>query len=174
MRLSAALPGGTQTAHGLTFGLRCLQTAILILGLNACSTTTYLHTTGAGVQQGSGGSYRVVEGIDFYGEGSPNRSYEVIGVITDSRPAGPWTLGPRARTIARLAAENGGNAVIQQSDVRELAGFSTAQNSNWNESGSSNGTDENGRSYAHGIASGNSTTVALYNAHARLLVVRYR
>ncbi len=174
MKLAEALPGGALPVAGPTLGLRCLQVALLVLSLSGCSTTTFLHTTGSGVQRGAGGSYRVVEGIEFYEEGTPSRSYEVIGVITDSRPSGPWTLGPRAKTIAKLAAQNGGQAVIQQSDVREFAGFSTAQNSNWNQNGWSSGNGEGASNYAHGTAYGNSTTTALYNAHARMLVVRYR
>jgi hypothetical protein len=152
-------------------GLLPVLACASVLGLSACSTTTFLHTTGSAVQRGSGGSYHIVQGIEFYEEGTPNRPYQVIGVITDSRPAGPWTLGPRARTIAKLAVQNGGQAVIRQSDEREFVGFSTAQNANWSESSWHEGS---GNSQAHGTASGNATTTALYNAHTRVLVVRYR
>lgn len=170
--------------------LPSLLIASIALCLGACSTTTFLHTTGTGVQRGSGGAYRMVDGIEFYQEGSPNRPYQVIGVITDSRPAGPWTLGPRASTIARLALQNGAQAVIQQSDLREFVGYSTSGNANWNQyqnanwnrnrGGSNNrgqyGNWSNGNAsaYTYGNANGNSTTTALYNAHSRFLAVRFR
>jgi hypothetical protein len=167
---------------------------LLLLGLSACSTTTFLQTSGTGIQRGHGGAFRMVDGIELYQEGAPNRSYQVVGVITDSRPAGPWTLGPRANTVAKLAMQNGGQAVIQQSDFREFVGYSTSnnanysqyQNSNWNRNaggynqrgqyGNRSGNWGNGNSntYTYGNANGNSTTTALYNAHSRFLVIRYR
>ena len=151
-----------------------------------CSTTTFLRTTGTGIQRGNGGAFRMVDGIELYQEGSPNRPFQVIGVITDSRPAGPWTLGPRANTVAKLAMQNGGQAVIQQADFREFVGYSTSnnanysqyQNANWNSNGggnrSGNWNNGNANRYTYGNANGNSTTTALYNAHSRFLVIRYR
>ena len=171
-----------------------LALPLFSLALGACSTTTFMHTSGTGVQRGSGGAYRMVDGIEFYQEGSPNRPYQVIGVITDSRPVGPWTMGPRADTVAKLALQNGGQAVVQQSDVREFVGYSTSnntnyyqyQNANWNRNGGGyNQRNQGGNSYgnwrngnanssSYGTAYGNSTTTALYNAHSRFLVIRYR
>jgi hypothetical protein len=170
--------------------LQTLLLAVISLSLAACSTTTYLHTSGTGIHRGSGGSYRMVDGIELYQDGAPNRPYQVIGVIEDSRPAGPWTLGPRANTVAKLALQNGGQAVIQQSDIRQFVGFSTSNNANWNQyqnanwNQNRNGYNNNGQyqnwgngnanRYTYGNANGNSTTTALYNAHSRFLVIRYR
>jgi len=175
-----------------------LSRILLILSLTAaftgCSTTTFLRTTGTVVQRGNGGAFRMVDGIELYQEGAPNRPFQVIGVITDSRPAGPWTLGPRANTVAKLAMQNGGQAVIQQSDVREFVGYSTSnnanysqyQNANWNRNGGGynqygqsgnrygNWNNGNANRYTYGNANGNSTTTALYNAHSRFLVIRYK
>jgi len=123
-----------------------------------------------------------VDGIELYQEGAPNRPYQVVGVIEDSRPAGPWTLGPRANTVAKLALQNGGQAVIQQSDVRQFVGYSTSNNANWNQNRNGynnrgqygNWSNGNANRYTYGNASGNSTTTALYNANSRFLVIRYR
>ena len=169
---------------------RLTLTSAISLLLTACSTTTYMHTTGTGVQRGSGGAYRMVEGIEFYQEGAPARPFQVIGVITDSRPVGPWTMGPRADTVAKLALQNGGQAVVQQSDMREFVGYSTSgnanyyqyQNANWNRNGGGynnrgqygNWGNGNANRYSYGNATGNSTTTALYNAHSRFLVIRFR
>ena len=163
---------------------------LLLLGLSACSTTTFLHTSGTRIQRGNGGAFRMVDGIELYQEGSPNRPFQVIGVITDSRPAGPWTLGPRANTVAKLALQNGGQAVIQQSDVRQFVGYSTSNNANWNQYQNvnwnqnrngynnrgqhGNWSNGNANRYTYGSANGNSTTTALFNAHSRFLVIRYR
>lgn len=151
-----------------------LLVAVIAFGLTACSTTTFMHTSGTGLQRGGGGAYLVVNGIELYQEGAPNRPYQVIGVITDSRPAGPWTLGPRASTVANLAIQNGGQAVIQQSDVRRFVGYSTSNDTNWNEYQSNNGNCHNRNSFTYGKASGSSTTTALYNANSRFLVIRFR
>jgi len=176
------------------FSRSLLLVPVLLLGLSACSTTTFMHTTGTGVQRGSGGAFRMVDGIEFYQEGAPNRPYQVIGVITDSRPVGPWTMGPRADTVAKLALQNGGEAVVQQSDIREFVGYSTSnnanysqyQNSNWNRNSggynqrgqygnrSGNWGNGNANTYTYGNANGNSTTTALYTAHSRFLVIRFR
>lgn len=169
---------------------RLILIIALSLSLGACSTTTFMHASGTGVQRGSGGAYHMVDGIEFYQEGAPNRPYQVVGVITDSRPAGPWTLGPRTSTVARLALKNGGQAVIQQADERQFVGYSTSNNANWNQyqnanwnqnrSGYNNrgqyGNWSNGNAnrYTYGNAYGNSTTTALYNAYSRFLVIRYR
>jgi hypothetical protein len=169
---------------------RILLILSLIAACTGCSTTTFLRSTGTGIQRGNGGAFRMVDGIELYQEGSPNRPFQVIGVITDSRPAGPWTLGPRANTVAKLAMQNGGQAVIQQSDVREFVGYSTSNNANWNQYQNANwnqnrngynnrgqyGNWSNGNAnrYTYGNANGNSTTTALFNAHSRFLVVRYR
>ena len=157
---------------------------LFLLGLSACSTTTFLHTSGTGIQRGNGGAFRIVDGIELYQEGAPNRPYQVVGVIEDSRPAGPWTLGPRANTVAKLALQNGGQAIIQQSDVRQFVGYSTSNNANWNQYQNRNGYNNRGQygnwsngnanRYTYGNASGNSTTTALYNANSRFLVIRYR
>jgi hypothetical protein len=92
--------------------------------------------------------------------------------------------------VARLAIQNGGQAVIQQSDVREFVGYSTThnanysqyQNANWQKNRNAynyrgqygNNTQGNANAYTYGNDYGNSTTTALYNAHSRFLVIRFR
>ena len=149
---------------------------VAVIVCSGCSSTNYMNYSGSGIQRGRGGAYQTLHGIELWQEGSPNRSFEVIGIITDSRPVGPWTMGPRAATVANLAKKHGGQGVIQQADVREFVGYSTTQNANWNQYQSNNGNCRNRNSYGYGYgnATANATTTPLYNAHARYLVIRYR
>ena len=148
------------------------STALLLTG---CSTTTYMNYAGAPVQQGKGGAFLVVDGMELWQEGRPNRPYRVVGVITDSRPVGIWTMGSRATTVARMAGEHGGDAVVMESDVREFAGTYTSGSSNWSASSYNNKRSNCGNKsgYVYGTSYGTSTTTPLYQAHSRFLVLRY-
>ena len=61
----------------------------LVLGLiTSCSSTTFTEYRGASIVQGKGGTLRVVDGVDFWENGDPNRKYKILGVIDDSRGDG--------------------------------------------------------------------------------------
>ncbi len=143
------------------------------LVLSGCSTTTYMDYAGAPVQRGKGGAFLIVDGMELWQEGRPNRPYRVVGVITDSRPVGVWTMGPRATTVARMAREHGGDAVVMESDVREFTGTYTSGSSNWSAANYESSNCRNNSGYTYGTSYGSSTTTPMYQAHSRFLVLRY-
>lgn len=74
------------------------------------------------VQEGQGGTRVEAHGVDFWTTGAPPRRYEILGVLSDTRGAGP--LHGEAVGSKRVAAqirERGGQAAIlldQDSQVR--------------------------------------------------------
>jgi hypothetical protein len=93
--------------------------AALVLLTTACSTTTFTEYRGQGIVEGKGGSVRKVGGIEFWADGEPDRKYQVIGVIDDSR-GDSLMGGDAAKEIAKVAQEHGGDAVVLGSSSREF------------------------------------------------------
>lgn len=54
----------------------------------------------------------MVDGIDFWENGTPNRRFKVLGIIDHSRLHYVVALGSRDKAIAKAAKEHGGDAVI--------------------------------------------------------------
>lgn len=89
----------------------------------SCSTTTFTEYRGSGIVEGKGGTVRVVDGIDFWENGPPNRKFRIIGVIDDSRGDGLIQRSGRDGTLAKVAKERGGDAIIFLGQDRELRGI---------------------------------------------------
>ncbi len=108
--------------------------AASVLLLSGCSTTYYSYE-GGGVLVGQGGASKRVNGIDIWTIGAPARRYRIIGYITDSRPEEFVGIGGRDSSLAKLAREHGGNAILIHSDVSRYAGTTTntVVNSNYKE-----------------------------------------
>jgi hypothetical protein len=89
--------------------------------LCGCSSTKFTEYHGSEVFQGTGGSVRVVDGIDFWENGDSNRKYKILGVIDVSHKRGylPGHFnrlfsdsGDRESAIAKAAHKQGGDAVV--------------------------------------------------------------
>ncbi len=89
--------------------------------LCGCSTTRFTEYHGSEVFQGTGGTARVVDGIDFWENGDSSRKYKILGVIDENPkhrlPFGRFSRlfsgsGDRDSAIAKVARERGGDAVI--------------------------------------------------------------
>lgn len=87
-----------------------------ILPLVAGCATEYHDFARTAVMNGSGGEKTTIHGIDLWTAGLPPRKFEVIGLITDSRPCGMLALCTRASRISSLAREHGGDALILKFD----------------------------------------------------------
>ncbi|MGA2138910.1 MAG: hypothetical protein ABSH14_08625 [Verrucomicrobiia bacterium] len=93
-----------------------------LLVTSGCSTTTFTEYRGANIVEGKGGTVRVVNGIDFWENGDPNRKYKILGVIDDSRGEGIISRSSRDDDIAQAAHERGADAVIFAGSDREFRG----------------------------------------------------
>jgi hypothetical protein len=82
---------------------RCilLLTTISLIG---CASTDYqpVESSGPLVGQGQWGTRKVVNGVDIWTSGAPPRKYRVLGVINDTRDAGPV---PMAGYYSGIAAK---------------------------------------------------------------------
>lgn len=94
-----------------------LQFAIAA-ALVGCGSTKFQEYRGSAISQGGGGTVRVVNGIDFWENGEPDRPFRTIGVIDDSRMTGIQSLS-RDKNIASVAKEKGGDAVVLMDTQRE-------------------------------------------------------
>lgn len=71
---------------------------------------------------------RVVDGIDFWENGTPDHKYIVIGVIDDSRGTGPISRMGKDSKIAAIAAAHGGNGVVLVGKESEMRGIDQSGN----------------------------------------------
>lgn len=79
--------------------------------LASCSTT-FTEYRGADVAKGTGGTVRVVKGVDFWENGTPDRSYRILGVIDHRTRERSISHALGDNSIAGKAKERGGDAVI--------------------------------------------------------------
>jgi hypothetical protein len=133
----------------------------IVLTFSACVSTQYSAYSGSAVVIGQGGASRNVNGIDFWVYGTPNRPYQVIGYIEDSRPGGPISMAGREKGIAAQAQVAGADGIIINSDSKEFMG--TVSNGFVN--GWSTGT-------GFGM-SGFGTTVPVIRRNSTFLAIKY-
>jgi hypothetical protein len=82
---------------------------LLMLG---CASTQYSTYEGGGVQQGTGGSKIVVEGMEIWNHGTPPRKYRIIGLIDDARRRSLIGMAGYPENLVKKAREAGGDAII--------------------------------------------------------------
>ncbi len=97
-----------------------IEIVLMAILVASCSTTKFTPDRGEVAFEGTGGTVREVEGIDFWERGEPDREYQIIGSIEDSRGEGLVSGSGKDADIARVARENGGDAVILSGGRREF------------------------------------------------------
>lgn len=102
----------------LTFLAVCLATL-----LSACASTTYKEYVGGREVTGQGGTREMIEGVEVWENGAPNRPFRVIGIIDDQRGGGVIPRMSRLSDIAKRTKEAGGDAAIIYQEGSEIAGF---------------------------------------------------
>ncbi len=99
---------------------------VILLALVGCVSTEYLAYEGRdAIREGQGGTKRVVDGIDFWETGSPPRKYQVLGIINDDRPDAILPRMQRNHSIAKLAKDKGGDAVMMMDRGSRITGYAT-------------------------------------------------
>ena len=73
------------------------------------------------MNEGTGGTKETVEGVDIWRDGTPPRKFKMIGVIDDVR-RDSWMAGSGKKSLAKKAAEVGGDAIIILDSRREVVG----------------------------------------------------
>jgi hypothetical protein len=91
--------------------------------LAGCASTTYKEFIGGHEITGAGGTRQIVDGIEVWENGAPNRPFHVIGIVDDERGGGIIPRYSRLSDISKKARESGGDAVIIYQEGSEIAGF---------------------------------------------------
>jgi len=72
--------------------------------------------------EGEGGTKVVVDGVDFWANGTPPRKYTVIGVIVSEIGSGVGDEAIIRSSVASEVKKRGGNAAIQINNNTSFAG----------------------------------------------------
>jgi hypothetical protein len=90
----------------------------------SCATVDYQPYEGRNnLYEGRGGTKVVVDGVDFWANGTPPRRYSVIGVVTSEIGSGYGDETIIRSTVAQTVKEKGGDAAIQITDNSSFAGL---------------------------------------------------
>jgi hypothetical protein len=121
--------------------------AAVALAQAASAGTQFLTYDGRdAVQEGQGGNKKVVDGVDFWMDGTPPHRYQILGEITDERwrsgLVGLIQMGRLDKDIARMVHEKGGDAVLLADEHDRVVGvattgFGNAYGNRWGAWGSS-------------------------------------
>lgn len=142
-----------------------LATSALISPTASAGTDFLTYQGRDAVQEGRGGNMKVVDGVDFWLDGSPPRRFQILGSIVDERHKtgliGAMAMSNLEQDIAKRAHAAGGDAVILTDAQDNVHGYV-----------SSNFASASGNGYS---AFGNSTgrTRPIESHASRYLVVRY-
>ena len=153
------------------------------ISLAGCASTDYqpVESSGPLVGQGQWGTRKVVDGIDIWTAGAPPRKYRVLGVINDTRGAGPVPMAGYYSGVAAKVKQYGGDAAIEMSSQRQYVGTASFANATTTTSGGYTGTGYNYGNYVgvNGTVNTTSntfatgTSVPLFKHHGQFLVVKY-
>ena len=131
------------------------------LFITGCATEYKAYEGRNTVIQGNGGTKTIVEGIEIWENGDPPRSYQVVGIIDDSRPGSLIAEAMQNRDIVNKAKEYGGDAVIKLRSDSEITGFYTSST---------------GRANIHGntiSGYGSSFTMPAQRNYTKYAVIKY-
>jgi len=125
------------------------------------------------IQEGDGGTKKVVDGVDFWADGAPPRAFKLLGYISDRRHKtgliGMFRMSSLEGDVAKLAKENGGDAVILVGSEAETVG--TVGSSYGNAQGNANTVGGNTTMHASGWSTGSSA--AVQKQQSKYAVVKY-
>src|SRR5262245_20208978 len=97
-----------------------IAVAVGTILLTSCATTNFTEYHDQNIMEGKGGTVRVIEGIDFWEKGEPDRKYRILGVISDSRDEGLSFQFLKDEDVALAARQHGGDAVMLTGGSHEV------------------------------------------------------
>jgi len=125
------------------------------------------------VQEGAGGAKKTIDGIDFWTDGAPPRTFKLIGYIQDTRrKSGLFGMARMAGlegSIAKTAKKNGGDAVILVDATTETIGTFGQSN----QTGSANISAYGNTAHVQNSGRVQTSTAAVNDQHSRYAVVKY-
>ena len=163
---------------------------VLLLGCSIVSAADFVSYEGKdSIHQGNGGEKKTVDGVDFWANGAPPRTFKVIGYITDSRLKtgliGMIRMSGLESSIAKTAKKAGGDAVILSNSESETidhinnsyTNSTVRANTTGNINATTSGNTSTGTYGAATTAQGQSFTttdsVAVERQHTKYAVIKY-
>lgn len=103
------------------------STALIImfaLALAGCATVDFQPYEGRNnLYEGDGGTKVVVDGVEFWANGSPPRKYSIIGVVVSEIGSGVGDEAIIRSSVAPEVRKRGGDAAIQVNNNSSFAGL---------------------------------------------------
>jgi hypothetical protein len=142
-----------------------LPLAIGAVGPAVASTEFLVYEGRNAIKEGEGGNKKVVDGVDFWVNGSPPHRFQILGALVDERWAtglyGMMRVANLQHDIAKRARAAGGDAVILEDSHNSVWGVSSSTFGSANVSGNS-------------VYGSSFSTASPYGTHnSRYIVVKY-
>lgn len=104
--------------------MRFIISLLLASILAGCATVDFQPYEGKNnLSEGEGGTKVIVDGVDFWANGSPPRKYSIVGMVVSEIGSG---IGDEALIRSAVASEvkkQGGNAAVQVNNNSSFAGI---------------------------------------------------
>lgn len=97
--------------------------ALFIVLMTGCATVDYQAYEGAKPMEGTGGTKVVVDGVDFWANGSPPKKFIIIGVVTSEIGSGFGDESMIRSAVSDEVIKQGGNAAIQMTNNTSFNGM---------------------------------------------------
>jgi hypothetical protein len=95
-----------------------------VLFLAGCATVDYQPYEGRNnLYQGDGGTKLVVDGVEFWANGTPPRQFSIVGYVVSEVGSGFGDEAIIRTAVAKTVKENGGNAAIQVNNNSSFSGI---------------------------------------------------
>ena len=96
---------------------------LIAFTLAACATVDFQPYEGKNnLYEGEGGTKVVVDGIDFWANGSPPRKYSIIGMVVSEIGSGVGDEAIIRSSVAGEVKKQGGDAAVQVNNNSSFAG----------------------------------------------------
>ena len=104
--------------------MRLMICAILACTLISCATVDFQPYEGKNnLYEGEGGTKVVVDGIDFWANGSPPRKFSIIGMVVSEVGSGIGDEAIIRSSVANEVKKQGGNAAVEVNNNIAFSGI---------------------------------------------------
>jgi hypothetical protein len=125
------------------------------------------------VREGEGGTKKVIGDVEFWADGTPAKKFVLLGYIDDRRHktglVGKVRMGSLEKDVAKIAKENGGDAVLLLASDAETVGYVGSSNATTQANAYSSGN----RAYGTAYTSGSVTSAAVQKQVSRFAVIKF-
>jgi len=103
--------------------MRIVLALFMVALLSSCATVSYQPYEGRNnLYEGEGGTKVVVDGIDFWANGTPPHQFMIVGMVVSEVGSGVGDEAIIRSAVAGEVKKRGGNAAIQVNNNNSFAG----------------------------------------------------